>query len=90
MAGRKWTYSQMLNSVRLDVEMKRFQSEGLRSRKHQAEVITEEEENTIWEKGLLEDTTPQSLLDSMVFCCSLCFALCRGKEQRHLTPARLN
>lgn len=60
MAGRKWTYSQMLNSVRLDAEMKRFQGQGLRSRKHQAEVITEEEENALWQKGSLEDTTPQS------------------------------
>ena len=61
-----------------------LQSEGVGSRKRQAEVITEEEENLMWEKGLLGDTTPRSLLDSMVFYCGLCFALHSGKEHRQL------
>ena len=44
-----------LNSFRrtLDSEMKRLQSSGLGSKHRQAEPITEEEENILWEKGLL-------------------------------------
>ena len=34
--------------------------------KKQAEPIIEQEEELLWEKGLLGDATPQSLLDSCV------------------------
>ena len=68
----------------LDAEMKRLQSAGVGSQKRQAEVITRQEEDRMWEKGLLGDTTPQSLLDSMVFYNGLCFALRSGKEHRQL------
>ena len=37
----------------LDVEMKRLQSEGKGAEKKQAEIITEEEEDLLWQKGLL-------------------------------------
>ena len=42
----------------------------MRSRKCQAKVIMEEEENLMREKGLLVDST-SSLLDSMVFYSSV-------------------
>ena len=47
--------------------MKRLQGEGYGSTKRQAEVLTEEEENNLWEKKLLGDYTPQTLLDTTVF-----------------------
>ena len=47
-------------------------------------MITEEEEDQLWKRGLLGDHTPQSLLDTMVFCNGLYFALRRGKEHRQL------
>ena len=42
----------------LDAEMKLLQSQGEGSKKGQAEVSTEEEENLFWERGYLGDATP--------------------------------
>ncbi len=44
----------------LDAEMKRLQSNGTGSKKRQAETITLEEEELLWQKGLLGDSTPSN------------------------------
>ena len=62
----------------------RLQGEGVGSRKWQAEVIMEEEKEQLWRRGILGDHTLQSLLDTMVFCIGLYFALRNGKEHRQL------
>ncbi len=64
----------------LDAEMKRLQSKGIGSTKRQAEVLTREDEEKLWKKGLLGDTTPQQLLDTIIFYNGLYFAFCAVAE----------
>ena len=68
----------------LDAEMKRLQRQGLGSKKRQAESLAMEEEELLWENGFLGDDTPKKLLDTMVFCNALYFALRSGSEHRQL------
>ncbi|XP_046337993.1 transcriptional regulator QRICH1-like [Haliotis rufescens] len=54
------------------------------------EVITREEEDALWKKGALGDSSPQQLLDTVLYLTGLHFALRGGKEHRalrlHLNP----
>ena len=68
----------------LDSEMKRLQSEGYGTKTKQAEVLTEEDEDILWEKGILGSENPQSLLNSVIFYNGLYFTLCSGREHRQL------
>ena len=68
----------------LDTEMKKLQSCGKGSKKRQAEPLTIEEEELLWERGLLGDATPQTLLDTMLFYNGSYFALRSGEEHRQL------
>ena len=51
----------------LDSKMKRLRALGLGVKKKQAEPITVEEIDLLWEKGFLGDTNPQQLLGTMLF-----------------------
>ena len=64
--------------------MKRLQAMGIGNKKKQAEILTVEHEEILWSKGLLGDHTPQSLLDTIVYCNGLFFALRSGREHRQL------
>ena len=68
----------------LDAKLKRLQRLGIGSKTKQAEPLTEEEEEILWQKGLLGDHTPQALLNTMVFMNGLYFALHSGREHREL------
>ena len=48
------------------------------------EPITSDEEGIMWEKGILKDHSPQSLIDTMFYMNGLYFALRGGKEHRNL------
>ena len=54
--------------------MKRLQAAGKGTQK-KAEIITYEAEEILWEKGILGDGNPQSLLDTILFMNGLYFAL---------------
>ena len=75
----------------LDAEMKRLQAAGIGTNKKQAEPLTAEEEETLWQRGLLGDETPQTLLDTIIFMNGLYFALRSGKEhcQLRFTPSQI-
>ena len=73
----------------LDGEMKRLRSTGLGVRPKRAEPITVNEENLMWEKGLLGSDSPQVLLHTMVYLCGLNFALRSGQEHRDLQLSQI-
>ncbi len=68
----------------LDSEMKRLQREGVGSKPRQAEPLTQEEEEVLWEKGLLGHHSGRALIDTMLFMCGTYFALRSGQEHRAL------
>ncbi len=68
----------------LNAEMKRLQSKGMGSTQKQAEPLSTQEEEQLWENQLLGDHSPQALLNTMVFMIGLYFALRSGDEHRNL------
>ena len=64
--------------------MKRLQKSGLGSHKKRAEPLTIEEEELLWQKGLLGSHSSQALVDTMVVLNGLYFALRSGSEHRQL------
>ena len=58
--------------------MKRIQQKGMGIKKRKAEPLTEEEE-VLWERGVLGDHSPQSLLNTIIFMNGL---YCPMKRER--------
>jgi hypothetical protein len=68
----------------LDSKMKDLTKQGIRARRRQAEIITEEEEDKLWQTGVLGDKTPKQLGDTVLYMIGLHFALRAGTEHRNL------
>ncbi|XP_048240336.1 uncharacterized protein KIAA1958-like [Haliotis rufescens] len=64
--------------------MKLLARKGIGVEKRQADVITEQQEDVLWETGILGEDTPQKLLDTLVYLIGLNFALRAGDEHRYL------
>ena len=64
----------------LDSRMKRLKQAGMGSCKCQAEPLTEEEEEVLWEKGILGDHSPKALLNSLFLFNGVCFVLRSAEE----------
>ena len=57
----------------LDSEMKRLRSRGLGCNPKKADPISVEEEELLWSTGALGESSPQTLVDTMVYMCGLFF-----------------
>ena len=68
----------------IDSEMKRLKSTGKGVIVKRAESIDIKEEEILWSNRILGDSSPQSLLDTMVYMCGYYFALRSGQEHRDL------
>jgi len=64
----------------LDAVMKRSSRMGLTLQAKQATVISEDMEHILWNRGLLGDDSPRTLLNTMVFVLGMHFAL-RGRDE---------
>lgn len=74
----------------LDMACKESASLGIGCHKKQAEVITHNEEELLWSKGLLGDSNPQTLIDTLLFLNGLHFALRSGNEHRTLSLSQIS
>ena len=59
----------------LDAKMKELSVKGLGSKKRQAEIITEEEENQLWDRNILWENNPEQLIHTIIYLIGLNFAL---------------
>ncbi|ESO85678.1 hypothetical protein LOTGIDRAFT_155169 [Lottia gigantea] len=64
----------------LDSKMKDLNRQGKGVQRRQADIINEKHENMMWNNGILGTSSPQQLLDTLVFQLSLHFALRAGQE----------
>ena len=63
---------------------KKLLASGVGSVKKQAKVITPDEEDILWSKGVIGTHTPTSLLNAVFFYCGVYFCLRGGNEHRQL------
>ena len=74
------------NALNSKMKLLRRSGSGLSNR---SDIITYEEENLLWEKGLLGEHSPDTLRDTIVFMCGTYFALRGGSELRSLRTQQI-
>lgn len=88
LQGREFQFLQDPDFVSLrntlDARMKQLAAEGKRVKRKQAEVISADDEEQMWQKGILGSDTPQQLVDTLLYMIGLHFALRAGQEHWQL------
>lgn len=74
----------------LDVEMKASSAQGIGTTVKKAEPISPESEEVLWNKNILGDQTPKSLLRAAFYLIGVNFGLRGGKEHRDLRASNLS
>ena len=69
--------------------MKRLTNIGVGSTVKQAEPLREDQEQKLWNLGLLGEDSPSVLLNTMVFLIGKNFSLRSGREHRNLKFSQL-
>lgn len=69
--------------------LKCLHKKGIGTTRRQAKVISEDLEERLWTQNVLGDNTPERLLNTVVYCFGLHFALRSGQEHRKLRPDML-
>ncbi|XP_046367712.2 transcriptional regulator QRICH1-like [Haliotis rufescens] len=64
--------------------MKKLAARGIGIVKRKADIISCEQEDILWDKGILGDDTPQKLLDTLLYLNGISFCLRRGEEHHSL------
>ena len=73
----------------LDNRFKQLHSEGVGTTKKQAEIVSFEEEEELWSKGVFSTSSPIALLRAVFFYNGLNFTLRGGEEHRQLKLSQL-
>ncbi|XP_062586115.1 uncharacterized protein LOC134247754 [Saccostrea cucullata] len=68
----------------LDAKMKELSRRGIGINRKQADIISVEQENEMWERGILGTDTAKKLVDTLLYSIGLNFALRAGQEHRNL------
>ena len=68
----------------LDDEMKWLRAKGLGSAPKRAEPLTYDDEEKMWNEGVLGDSSPKQFLETIIYMCGLYFAMQSETEHYNL------
>ena len=75
--------------VTLDNVFKSLRRDGVGSTSSNTEGIKKEEEDLLWQSGILNTESPKGLLRAVFYYCGKCFCLRGGQEHRTLSLSQL-
>ena len=73
----------------LDSMMKDLHRQGVGNSRKSAEIISNDVEENMWNESVMGEDNPAKLVDTLVYCFGLNFALRSGDELRNLRPDML-